>query len=229
MLNSGLIFFWLIYCTSNSGKSSIASSLFRLLTPSEGTITIDDVDISTVARDTLYTRLICVTQSPHLISGSIRENVDPFNATRDDQTIELALKEVHLWDTVCSRGGIHAQLSEGLFSVGQQQLLCLARAMIRPGSVVVLDEVTASVDRETDRQMQEIIRRHFASRTVITIAHRISTILDADRVAVVSDGVIVELGSPASLLAREPRSLFRGLYEATTASNQSCETLIEEQ
>ncbi|KAJ5350728.1 hypothetical protein N7541_008455 [Penicillium brevicompactum] len=212
---------------SGSGKSSIASSLFRLLTPSEGTITIDDVDISTVSRDTLYTRLICVTQSPHLISGSIRENVDPFNATMDDQAIEVALKEVHLWDTVSSRGGIHAQLSEGLFSVGQQQLLCLARAMIRPGSVVVLDEVTASVDRETDRQMQEIIRRHFASRTVITIAHRISTILDADRVAVVSDGVIVELGPPTSLLAREPRSLFRGLYEATTASNQSCETLLE--
>ncbi|OQD90867.1 hypothetical protein PENANT_c001G04474 [Penicillium antarcticum] len=193
---------------SGSGKSSIASSLFRLLTPSEGTITIDNVDISTVARDALYTRLICVTQSPHLISGSIRENVDPFKATRDDQTIELALKEVHLWDTVVSRG---------------------TRAMIRPGSVVVLDEVTATVDRETDRQMQEIIRRHFASRTVITIAHRISTILDADRVAVVSDGVIIELDPPAELLAREPRSLFRDLFEATTASNQSCETLLEVQ
>ncbi|KAJ5770022.1 uncharacterized protein N7511_002073 [Penicillium nucicola] len=214
---------------SGSGKSSIASSLFRLLTPSEGTITIDDVDISTIARDTLYSRLICVTQSPHLISGSIRENVDPFNATRDDPTIEQALKEVHLWDTVASRGGIHAQLSEGMLSVGQQQLLCLARAMIRTGSVVVLDEVTASVDQETDRLMQEIIRRHFASRTVITIAHRISTILDADRVAVVSDGLIVELGPPAELLAREPRSLFRGLFEATTASNLSCETLLEVQ
>ncbi|KAJ6125118.1 hypothetical protein N7471_012435 [Penicillium samsonianum] len=212
---------------TGSGKSSLATSLFRLLTPSEGMITIDDVDVSTVARDTLYNRLICVTQSPHLIAGSIRENVDPFGATTDDQVIELALKEVHLWDTVASRGGIHAQLSEGLFSVGQQQLLCLARAMIRPGSVVVLDEVTASVDRETDRAMQEIIRHHFASRTVITIAHRISTILDADRVAVVSDGAIVELGPPGELLARVPPSRFRGLYEATAVSNQSSETLQE--
>lgn len=210
-----------------SGKSSLAASLFRLLAPCEGAITIDNVDISTVARDTLYTRLICVTQSPHLISGSIRENVDPLGVAADDLAIELALREVHLWDMVASRGGIHAPLSGSMFSVGQQQLLCLARAMIRPGSVVVLDEVTASVDRETDRQMQEIIRHHFASRTVITIAHRISTILDADRVAVVSDGVIVELGHPGQLLAREPPSLFRGLYEATTISNQSPETRQE--
>ncbi|KGO45062.1 ABC transporter, integral membrane type 1 [Penicillium expansum] len=212
---------------TGSGKSSLATSLFRLLSPSEGRITIDDVDVSTVARDTLYKRLICVTKSPHLIAGSIRENVNPFGATADDKAIELALKEVNHWDTVASRGGIHAQLSEGLFSVGQQQLLCLARAMICPGSVVVLDEVTASVDQETDRAMQEIIRRHFASRTVITIAHCISTILDADRVAVVSDGAIVELGPPAELLARDPPSQFRGLYEATTVSNQSSKTSQE--
>ncbi|EKV04366.1 ABC transporter, putative [Penicillium digitatum PHI26] len=212
---------------TGSGKSSLATSLFRLLIPSKGTITIDDVDISTVTRETLYRRLICVTQSPHLIAGSIRENVDPLGATSDDKAIELALKEVHLWDTVASRGGIHAQLSEGIFSVGQQQLLCLARAMIRPGSVVVLDEVTASVDQETDQAMQKIIRRHFASRTVLTIAHRISTILDSDRVAVVSDGAIVELGPPGELLARNPPSRFRGLYDATTVSNQSSETLRE--
>ncbi|KAJ5498183.1 ABC transporter integral membrane type 1 [Penicillium expansum] len=193
------------------GKSSLATSLFGLLSPSEGRITIDDVDVSTVARDTLYKRLICVTQS--LISLQAR-------------FARIAERGESL-DTVASRGGIHAQLSEGLFSVGQQQLLCLARAMIRPGSVVVLDEVTASVDQETDRAMQEIIRRHFASRTVITIAHCISTILDADRVAVVSDGAIVELGPPAELLARDPPSQFRGLYEATTVSNQSSKTSQE--
>ncbi|THC98398.1 hypothetical protein EYZ11_002117 [Aspergillus tanneri] len=199
---------------SGSGKSSLVSALFRHLHLSEGAIVIDGIDIDTVPRETLYTRLVCVTQSPHLISGTIRENIDPSSAA-PDETIEQALREVNLWDTVKTHGGISVPLSDDLFSVGQKQLLCLARAMVRAGSILILDEVTASVDWETDRLVQRIIREHFMSRTIITIAHRISTILDADRVAVISEGEVIEVGAPADLLARDPPSQFRGYYEAS--------------
>ncbi|KAF7158902.1 hypothetical protein CNMCM5623_004081 [Aspergillus felis] len=200
---------------SGSGKSSLVSALFRLLDISQGTITVDGIDIRTIPRETLYTRLVCVTQTPHLLSGTIRENIDPFG-TASDPAIEHVLKEVKLWDTVESLGGISVSLTDDQFSVGQKQLLCLARAMVRAGSILILDEVTASVDWETDQLVQKIIREHFAERTIITIAHRISTILDADRVAVISEGEIVELAAPSELLARDPPSLFRGLYNAST-------------
>ncbi|KAF9890446.1 hypothetical protein FE257_005851 [Aspergillus nanangensis] len=199
---------------SGSGKSSLVSALYRVLELSEGSITIDGINISTLPRDTLYTRLICVTQSPHLMTGTVRENIDPSGAVAEKR-VEEVLKEVNLWETVQARGGIGVTLSDDLFSVGQKQLLCLARAMVRSGPILILDEVTASVDWETDQLMQTIIRRHFASQTVITIAHRISTILDADRVAVISAGEVVELGPPTDLLGREPASQFRGLYEAS--------------
>ncbi|GFF54141.1 metal resistance protein YCF1 [Aspergillus udagawae] len=200
---------------SGGGKSSLVSALFRLLHVSQGTITVDGIDISTIPRETLYTRLVCVTQSPHLLSGTIRENIDPFG-TASDPAIEQVLKEVKLWDSVESLGGIGVSLTDDHFSVGQKQLLCLARAMVRAGSILILDEVTASVDWETDQLVQKIIREHFAERTIITIAHRITTILDADRVAVISEGEVVELAPPNELLARDPPSLFRGLYNAST-------------
>ncbi|KAM5429338.1 hypothetical protein McanMca71_002977 [Microsporum canis] len=202
---------------SGSGKSSIISALFRILHLSEGSITIDGVDISAIPQETLYTRLVCVSQTPYLIPGTIRENIDPFGVA-DDSQVNQVLKDVMLWDVAMARGGIEARLSDELLSVGQKQLICLARAMIRPGSILILDEVTASVDLGTNKLMQSIIRDHFATRTTITIAHQIFTILDADRVAVISNGEIVEQGRPADLLAKEPPGPFRNLAEASTMS-----------
>ncbi|OAL69956.1 multidrug resistance protein [Trichophyton violaceum] len=198
---------------SGSGKSSVISALFRILHISEGNIIIDGLDISAIPQEILYTRLVCVTQTPYLIQGTVRENVDPFGTSSDEQ-VNQVLKEVTLWDTVVARGGIEVQLSDELFSVGQKQLLCLARAMLRPGSILLLDEVSSSVDLHTNKLMQSIIRKHFATRTVITIAHQIFTILDADRVAVISNGEIVEEGQPTELLEKDPPGPFRILAAA---------------
>ncbi|EFE30383.1 uncharacterized protein ARB_02755 [Trichophyton benhamiae CBS 112371] len=200
---------------TGSGKSSIISALFRILHISEGNIIIDGVDISAIPQEILYTRLVCVPQTPYLIQGTVRENVDPFGTSSDEQ-VNQVLKEVTLWDTVIARGGIDVQLSDELFSVGQKQLLCLARVMLRPGSILLLDEVSSSVDLHTNKLMQSIIRKHFATRTVITIAHQIFTILDADRVVVISNGEIVEEGQPTELLAKHPPGPFRILAEANT-------------
>lgn len=197
----------------HSGKSSIISALFRILHISEGNIIIDGVDISAIPQEILYTRLVCVPQTPYLIQGTVRENVDPFGTSSDEQ-VNQVLKEVTLWDTVIARGGIDVQLSDKLFSVGQKQLLCLARVMLRPGSILLLDEVSSSVDLHTNKLMQSIIRKHFATRTVITIAHQIFTILDADRVVVISNGEIVEEGQPTKLLEKDPPGPFRILAAA---------------
>ncbi|KAL4811793.1 P-loop containing nucleoside triphosphate hydrolase protein [Aspergillus spinulosporus] len=186
---------------SGSGKSTLISSLFRLLSITEGTITIDGLDISAIPPETLYTRLICVTQTPTLIPGTVRNNIDPAHTT-SNAALQTVLERVHLASTIQQLGGLDAPLTSAndTLSVGQRQLLCLARAMIRRGSILVLDEVTASVDMETDRIVQEIIRDCFSNRTVITIAHRIGTVLDCDRIAVVDGGEIVEVGSPDELL-----------------------------
>ncbi|KAL4964262.1 P-loop containing nucleoside triphosphate hydrolase protein [Aspergillus stella-maris] len=217
---------------SGSGKSSLVSSLFHLLTINQGSITIDNIDISTIQPETLYSRLICVTQSPILIPGTIRENIDPAQSL-PDADLHTILQRVHLHSTIQHQlGGLDAPLTSAneTLSVGQRQLLCLARAMVRSGSVLVLDEVTASVDQETDRLVQEVIRKWFCDRTVIMVAYRIQTVLDCDRVVVLHGGVVVEVGRPAVLLGNDgegpgegegeresenERRFFRELYRAS--------------
>ncbi len=112
------------------------------------------------------------------------------------------------------KGGLDADLSEDMLSHGQRQLFCLARAILRPGRIVVLDEATSSVDRATDALMQSVIREEFRGRTVIVIAHRLETIMDFDRVVVMDRGRIVEVGEPERLM-RERGSRFRLLVEGT--------------
>ncbi|KAF7512373.1 hypothetical protein GJ744_001941 [Endocarpon pusillum] len=196
---------------SGSGKSSIISTLFRLLDPSSGSITIDNIDISTVPRNELRSRLICVTQKPYLVSGTVRENVDPYGMA-DEHAILAALEDVQMLDYVSELGGIDSELDSEVMSIGQKQLLCLARATLRKGSILILDEATASLDFDTDELVQGVIRRHFVNRTIITIAHRLNTILDYDRVAVISEGRLIEFDSPANLLAQQPPTTFAALY-----------------
>jgi ATP-binding cassette subfamily C (CFTR/MRP) protein 1 len=197
--------------TSNSGKSSLLLTLFRLLEIDSGTIVIDGLDLQTVSRDVIRERLIAIPQDPFILSGSVRMNADP-SGTSTDASIVSALTKVQLWASMEARGGLDADMQSQPLSHGQQQLFCLARVMLgrRRSSILVLDEATSNVDAETDRTMQRIVREEFASHTIITVAHRLDSIVDSDVVAVLNEGRLVEWGPPRELLGRP--SLFRDLH-----------------
>ncbi|KAJ5715595.1 ABC transporter integral membrane type 1 [Penicillium malachiteum] len=196
---------------TGSGKSSLVSSLFRLIELSSGNIIVDGLDISTLQRNPLRAQLNCIPQEPFLLpSCSVRLNLDP-NSRIDDDILIQAVQKVQLWDVVEKLGGLDAAITSETFSPGQKQLLCFARAMVRPaGKILILDEATSSIDTKTDEIMQSLIRSEFASHTVIAIAHRLETIVDFDEVIVMEAGRIKERGAPGMLLVQ--KSAFSELY-----------------
>ncbi|KAI8072721.1 multi drug resistance-associated protein MRP [Gongronella butleri] len=197
---------------TGSGKSSLANSLFRLLEATNGRIVIDGKVIADMGLTDLRSRLSIIPQDAWLFCGTLRENIDPFGEA-DDAQIWTALKQAHLYTTIHNMDGqLDAQVSEGgdNFSVGQRQLICLARALLRRSSILVLDEATASVDVKTDALIQQTIRQEFKHCTVLTIAHRINTVMDSDRILCLSQGHVIAYGAPADLLA-DPSSMFYSL------------------
>jgi ATP-binding cassette subfamily C (CFTR/MRP) protein 1 len=174
-----------------------------------GTILIDGVDLQTVQREEIRTRLITIPQDPFIINETVRVNADASGSVPDSVIIET-LTKVGLWETINSRGGLDAQMKVQPLSHGQQQLFCLARALMLKSKILVLDEATSNVDGETDQLMQRIIRSEFKEHTIITVAHRLDTIMDSDVVAVLDGGRLVEFGPPQELLGRE--SLFREMH-----------------
>ncbi|MCJ1354151.1 MAG: hypothetical protein MMC33_004138 [Icmadophila ericetorum] len=194
---------------SGAGKSSLALALFRLIELQKGNIMIDGIDITTLPRQEVRSRLNAIPQDPYFLTGSIRLNMDPYGEASDTAIVE-ALKKVELWETVESQGCIEGEMTITKLSHGQRQLFCLARAILRPSRIIVLDEATSSVDRKTDEVMQRLIREEFRNRTVIAIAHRLETILDFDRIALLREGKLIEFDSPKNLLSRD--SAFKSLY-----------------
>uniref|UniRef100_A0A670YYU0 Multidrug resistance-associated protein 1 n=1 Tax=Pseudonaja textilis TaxID=8673 RepID=A0A670YYU0_PSETE len=189
---------------TGAGKSSLMLGLFRIKEAAEGEILIDGVNIARIGLHDLRFKITIIPQDPILFSGSLRMNLDPFEQYSDDD-VWMSLELAHLKVFVsslpdkllheCSEGG------ENL-SVGQRQLVCLARALLRKSKILVLDEATAAVDLETDSLIQSTIRTQFEGCTVLTIAHRLNTIMDYTRVIVLEKGRIVECGAPADLIER---------------------------
>ncbi|KAG0212661.1 hypothetical protein BGX28_005857 [Mortierella sp. GBA30] len=201
---------------TGAGKSSIMMALFRLVEPSKGTMEIDGVDISKIGLHDLRTRLAIIPQDPVLFSGTIRTNLDPFEQ-RTDQELWEVLERSDLKNYVTScEGGLDSQVTEfgENLSVGQRQLLCLARAMLTHARVIIMDEATASVDVATDVMLQKAIRVDFANSTVLTIAHRLNTVIDYTRILVLDHGEIKEFDTPANLLSR-PDSVFSSMVDET--------------
>ena len=196
---------------TGSGKSSLIAALFRLLELKSGQIFVDGVDISTLPRQAIRASLIAVPQDPFLLEGSIRFNISP-TEPRPDEVIIAALNRVGLWELIQNRGGLDVNVAQAPLSHGQQQLFCLARAMLRKSTILVLDEATSSVDSQTDEKMQKVIREEFKNHTILTVAHRLNTIMDSDQVAVLEQGRLVELGAPGKLLERG--GIFRDLWLA---------------
>jgi len=190
---------------TGAGKSTLMLVLFRLIELAEGQIVIDGVDISKIGLDKLRQSLAIIPQDPVLFSGSIRSNLDPFNYYTDDE-VWNALEQVnmkHAIDVLPQKLDNRVVENGENFSVGQRQLLCMARAILKHSKIMVLDEATAAIDNETDNIIQKTIRTAFKDCTLLTIAHRLATIMDSDRVMVVSGGLIAEFDKPSILLEKE--------------------------
>ncbi|EGT36839.1 hypothetical protein CAEBREN_20416 [Caenorhabditis brenneri] len=187
---------------TGAGKSSLTLALFRMIEAEVGSIEIDGVDISVLDLEQLRSRLTIVPQDPVCFSGSLRMNLDPLSEYSNLE-IWVALGNAHLAETVKELPGmLDYQITEngGNLSVGQRQLLCLARALLRKSKILVLDEAAASIDMETDELVQKTIREKCNKCTVLTIAHRLNTVMDSDRIMVLDKGVVVEFDTPKNLL-----------------------------
>uniref|UniRef100_A0A673JDV1 ATP-binding cassette sub-family C member 10 n=1 Tax=Sinocyclocheilus rhinocerous TaxID=307959 RepID=A0A673JDV1_9TELE len=196
---------------TGSGKSSLFLAVFRMVELNQGQILLDGVDISSVRLSNLRSRLAIIPQDPFLFSSTVRENLDPHGRHPDFRLLD-ALEQCHLGDVVQRIGGLDSEVGERgkSLSVGQRQLLCLARALLTEANILCIDEATASVDHKTDMLLQKTIREKFKDKTVLTIAHRLNTIMDSDRVLVMHAGKVVEFDSPAALCQRED-SVFQKL------------------
>nr|XP_019586530.1 PREDICTED: canalicular multispecific organic anion transporter 2 isoform X1 [Rhinolophus sinicus] len=196
---------------TGAGKSSMTLCLFRILEAAEGEILIDGLNVADIGLHDLRSRLTIIPQDPILFSGTLRMNLDPFD-NYSEEDLWRALELSHLHTFVSSQpGGLDFQCSEGgeNLSVGQRQLVCLARALLRKSRILVLDEATAAIDLETDDLIQATIRTQFETCTVLTIAHRLNTIMDYTRVLVLDKGTVAEFDSPINLIAA--RGIFYGM------------------
>jgi len=201
---------------TGAGKSSMLQALFRLVEPTEGTIIIDGIDITTIGLYDLRSKLSIIPQDPSLFMGTIRYNLDPFEE-HSDQEIWGALEMVRLKEMVSELNGkLDEQISEngGNLSVGQRQLICMARALLRKSKILLMDEATASVDLATDTTIQKMVREYFKNSTVLTIAHRLNTIMDSTKVMVLNRGELVEYDKPSKLLDN-PNGFFTSMVNAT--------------
>ena len=188
------------------GKSTLMLALFRLVEPFSGSIIIDGVNCLSIGLRDLRSRLALVPQDPVLFSGTIRSNIDPFNNCESDMQLWVALDRSGIGDYVRTLSGhLDAKIEENgqNMSVGQRQMLCIARALLRDARVLILDEATSNVDNEGDEVIQTTIREEFKHCTVLTIAHRLHTIMDSDRIMVLDQGFVKEIGPPAVLVEKE--------------------------
>ncbi|KAL4244437.1 ATP-binding cassette transporter C [Abortiporus biennis] len=210
---------------TGSGKSTLALSFFRFVEATEGRIVIDGIDISTLGLSDLRNRLTIIPQDPTILSGTLRSTLDVFGEYEDTEIYE-ALRRVHLIPTgdASDTGedinanvfrNLDSAVSEGgeNFSAGEKQLLCMARAILKRSRILIMDEATASVDYATDELIGKTIRHEFAGSTILTIAHRLRTVIDYDRIMLLGEGRIIEFDSPAKLL-NDKSSSFHALCNA---------------
>ena len=199
---------------TGAGKTSIANLVARFYDVSEGAVKVDGVDVRTVTRASLHQQMGLVPQDPFLFSGTIADNIafGRPEATEDEIVSAAVLANVDQFIRSLSDGYQTRILEGGVnLSVGQRQLLCIARALLVDPRILILDEATSSVDTMTEALIQKALQRLLAGRTAIVIAHRLSTVRNADRIYVIDEGRIVEQGSHGALI--EQSGLYRDLYE----------------
>ncbi|KAI5957193.1 hypothetical protein KGF54_000121 [Candida jiufengensis] len=203
---------------TGAGKSSLALAIFRIIEPVDGHIEIDNLNTSLISLFDLRHRLGIIPQDSQLFQGTIRQNLDPFGYYKDEE-IWKALELAHLKDHVTklqSEDGnkLLCKVDEGgsNFSQGQRQLMSLARVLLKMNNsqILLMDEATSSIDNQTDKFIQKTIRSQFQNKTIITIAHRIDTIMDSDKIIGLDQGELIEFDTPANLLESK-EGVFYGL------------------
>jgi ATP-binding cassette subfamily C (CFTR/MRP) protein 10 len=208
---------------TGSGKSSLLTALFRGCELTAGSIRVDNVNVAHIGLSELRSKLSIIPQDPFLFEGSLRENLDP-SGQRTEAELWAVLHDVRLESKFRSSeyatAGLDTIIAEKgkNLSTGERQLVCLARAMLTSRPILCIDEATAAVDYETDRFIQETIRSQFTGVTVLTIAHRINTIVDCDRILVMDGGRVAEFDTPSRLLANKA-SLFYSLVNESKAKS----------
>jgi len=210
---------------TGSGKSSLLLTLFRIVEIElAGSVKIDGVDIRSVSMESLRDSIAIIPQDPTLFAGTLAFNLDAKGkATPEDMWIALETASPDLVRQIKALGGLETEISEegGNLSQGQRQLICLARAMIKKSKILVLDEATSSVDVQTDQQVQDTIRKQFVDKgvSVITVAHRLDTVLAYDKIVVLGQGEVLEYDSPSNLL-KIRNGEFRSLIDADRANKR---------
>jgi ATP-binding cassette subfamily C (CFTR/MRP) protein 1 len=205
---------------TGSGKSSLFTALFRIVEPDSGVVRIDGVDVKTLGLHRLRSKMAMIPQDPFMFAGTIRTNLDPFDE-HPDVAIWEVLEKVGLRSTVDEspkKLTMEVVDNGANFSLGQRQLLCMGRALLRNSRILMMDEATASVDMDSDALIQKTVRSAFAHCTTLTIAHRLNTIMDSDKVAFLDDGRLTEYGEPAELLKNKAGS-FTALVDQSGKKN----------
>ncbi|XP_037711587.1 probable multidrug resistance-associated protein lethal(2)03659 [Drosophila subpulchrella] len=214
---------------TGAGKSSLINALFRL-SYNDGSVLIDKRDTSEMGLHDLRSKISIIPQEPVLFSGSMRYNLDPFDEYSDEK-LWHSLEEVKLREVVANMAtGLETKITErgSNFSVGQRQLVCLARAILRDNRILVMDEATANVDPQTDALIQTTIRKKFKDCTVLTIAHRLHTVMDSDKILVMDGGRAVEFGTPYELLTAADSNVFHDMVTQTgQTSYDSLQTIAK--
>ena len=207
---------------TGSGKSSLMIALLRMVELANGSISVDGVNLSSLGLSDLRKRITIIPQDPVIFSGTIRFNLDPFSQHSDAELWD-ALEKSHMREFVeAFNDGLDAKVSEygENMSAGQRQVICLTRALLRNSKILILDEASSSLDMETDRLIQETIRAHLKDATILTIAHRLFTLADYDKIILMENGRVAEFGSPSGLL-EDPRGKFTALVNALGPAGSS--------
>ncbi|KAJ3988444.1 P-loop containing nucleoside triphosphate hydrolase protein [Lentinula detonsa] len=192
---------------TGSGKSTLALSLLRIIEPAGGRIILDDIDISTIGLEDLRTRITIVSQDVSLFSGTLRSNLDPMETHSPEECLEV-MKRCHLDSVIIHKENdddafLNMPVNEGSLSGGERQLVALSRAILRGTNIIIMDEATSQIDAQLDENIQKTIREELGGAIVITIAHRLKTIIDYDRILVLDNGEIAEFGTPKELLTKD--------------------------
>ena len=199
---------------TGSGKSTICLCLFRIIESLIGKIYIDDIDISKIGLNLLRKNLTLIPQDPVIIEGSLKFNIDPFNNYDNNKIIEI-LKDIGFNYNENDDNILNKRINDNNLSVGEKQLICITRAILRKTKIIIMDEATSNIDIKTEEKIQQIFNKYFIDCTVITIAHRIKTIINYNKILVLDNGQIKEFDKP-NILLQNQKSLFYQLYNKSS-------------